>query len=62
MLFMVIEKYKDREAVYRRFRERGRMMPKGVSYVKSWVSKDGDTCYQLNEAENLELLHEWAAQ
>lgn len=35
MLYMVIEKYKDKEAVYKRFHEKGRMMPAGVSYVNS---------------------------
>ncbi len=32
MLFMVIERFKDRDAlaVYRRFRERGRMTPDGL--------------------------------
>lgn len=38
MLFMVIEKYKDKEAVYKRFHEKSRMMPEGVSYVNSWVT------------------------
>lgn len=61
MLFMVIEHYKDKEAVYKRFREKGRMMPNGVSYVNSWVSTDGNTCYQINECESEALLHEWAA-
>ena len=61
MLYMVIEKYKDKEAVYKRFREKGRMMPDGVSYVNSWVAEDGNTCSQINEAESVELLHEWAA-
>ena len=58
---MVIEKYKDKEAVYKRFREKGRMMPEGVSYVNSWVSKDGNLCYQINESKSEELLHQWAA-
>lgn len=61
MLYMVIEKYKDKEAVYKRFHENGRMMPEGVSYVSSWVTADGNTCYQINEAENEELLHKWAS-
>ena len=61
MLFMVIEKYKDKEAVYKRFREKGRMMPEGVSYVNSWVAADGKTCYQINEAQSEELLQEWAS-
>ena len=55
---IVIEKYKNKEAVYKRFREKGRMMPEGVSYVNSWVSEDGNTCYQINEAQNEELLYE----
>ncbi len=60
MLYMVIEKYKDKDAVYERFHEKGRMMPAGVSYVNSWVAEDGNTCYQINEAESLDLLQEWA--
>lgn len=60
MLFMVIETYKDKEAVYKRFREKVRMMPKGVSYVASYVSADGNTCYQINESESEKLLHVWA--
>ncbi len=36
-------------------------MPEGVNYVNSWVAEDGNTCYQINEAENLELLNEWAS-
>lgn len=61
MQYMVIERYKDKEAVYKRFHEKGRMMPEGVSYVNSWVTEDGNICYQINEAENLELLYEWAS-
>lgn len=55
MLYMVIEKYKDKEAVYKRFHKKGRMMPEGVSYVNSWVTEDGNTCYQINKAESIEL-------
>lgn len=61
MLYMVIERYKDKEMVYKRFREKGRMMPEGVNYVNSWVAEDGNTCYQINEAQSEELLHEWAS-
>ena len=62
MLYMVIEKYKDKEAVYKRFHEKGRMMPKGVSYVDSWGAEDGNTCYQINKDESLELLHKWVSK
>lgn len=61
MLYMVIEHYQDTQAVYDRFREKGRMMPAGVRCVSSWVSIDGGTCYQINEADSEELLHQWAA-
>lgn len=36
MLFMVIERFRNRdaEAVYQRFREQGRMLPKGLKYIE----------------------------
>ena len=42
MLFMVIERFKNRDAkgVYRRFREQGRMAPDGLSYVDGWSRQD----------------------
>lgn len=61
MLYMVIERFKNREAlpVYRRFREKGRMMPKGLNYVESWVETNFDRCFQLMECEDALLLEEW---
>ena len=37
MLFMVIERFRDRDAkaVYRRFRDEGRGAPDGLAYVGS---------------------------
>ena len=64
MLFMVIERFGGREraaAVYRRFRERGRMAPEGLRYVGSWVEADFGRCFQLMECEDPSLLREWAA-
>jgi len=63
MLYMVIERFKNREAipVYRRFREKGRMMPEGLNYVESWVETNFDRCFQLMECEDAQLLEEWAA-
>ena len=62
-LYMVIERYRngDPSPVYRRFCERGRMMPEGVSYIDSWVSEDLATCYQIMEAADRMLLEEWIA-
>ena len=64
MLFMVIERFKDRDAlaVYRRFRERGRMLPDGLTFVESWVEANCDRCFQVMACEDPRLLQRWAAQ
>ena len=63
MLYMVIERFKNRDAesVYRRFRERGRMAPEGLSYIESWVETNFDRCFQLMDCDDPKLLEEWAA-
>jgi hypothetical protein len=60
-LYMVIERFRNGEAapVYRRFRERGRMAPEGLTYVSSWIDEDFSTCYQIMEAPDRSLLDEW---
>ena len=62
-LYMVIENFKNGDAVpvYRRFRERGRLVPRGLSYVSSWVNETLDRCWQLMETEDRDLLNEWIA-
>ena len=62
MLYMVIERYKNRDAkaVYRRFREKGRMAPQGLDYLESWVETNFERCYQLMECADVRLLEEWA--
>ena len=61
MLFMVIERFRDRDAkaIYRRFREQGRMMPDGLTYVGSWIEANFDRCFQLMECDNARLLQDW---
>ena len=61
MLFMVIERFRDRDAkaVYRRLREQGRMMPEGLSYVGSWIEANFDRCFQLMECDDARLLQDW---
>ena len=61
MLFMVIERFRDRDAkaVYRRFRDQGRMMPDGLTYVGSWIEANFDRCFQLMECDDARLLQEW---
>jgi Domain of unknown function (DUF3303) len=65
MLFMVVERFRDREAaaaVYRRFDERGRMLPEGLRYVSSWVAADLTRCFQLMECDDGRLFDEWIAR
>ena len=64
MLFMVVERFRDRDAkaVYRRFRDQGRMMPDGLKYVGSWIEANFDRCFQLMECDDTRLLMEWVLQ
>lgn len=62
MLFMVIERFKDAEAVtavYQRFREKGRMMPDGLTYIDSWIESNFDRCFLLAECDDPRLIQEW---
>lgn len=61
MQFMIIEKFKPGKVkeIYKRFEEKGRLMPGDVTYVNSWISEDVTTCYQLMETNDINKLHEW---
>jgi hypothetical protein len=61
MLFMVIERFKNRDAkaVYLRAREKGRMMPDGLKFVGSWVEDNFDRCFQLMECDDASLFEQW---
>ena len=64
MLFMVIERFKnsDAKAVYRRYQQKGRMMPEGLYYVQSWVSANFECCFQLMESDDARLFDQWVSQ
>ena len=59
MLYMVIEHFKDALAIYRRLREKGRMMPNGLIYISSWIDTDLKVCYQLMETADPALFPRW---
>ena len=63
MLYLVLEHFRDGQGreVYERFRAKGRMAPKGVEYVDSWVDTDVRLCWQLMRTDDVRLLHEWAS-
>ncbi len=58
---MVIESFKNQDPVpvYRRFRDKGRLAPEGLTYVSSWIDEKMCICYQVMETENRRLLDEW---
>lgn len=63
MLYMIIERFRPGQAaaVYGRARERGRMMPPGLTYVASWVETSLERCFQVMECEDPDLLQVWIA-
>src|SRR5262245_56889613 len=64
MLFMVIERFKDSDMVpvYRRLREKGRMLPDGLKYIDSWIEPNFSRCFQVMECDDLRRLQEWILQ
>jgi hypothetical protein len=63
LLYMIIEKFKNQDAipVYRRFHDRGRLAPEGLQYISSWVDEKFEYCFQLMETADRKLLDEWIA-
>jgi Protein of unknown function (DUF3303) len=61
MFYMVIEHFKEGGApeIYRRFREKGRMMPEGLEYISSWIDLDFKTCWQLMQTKDFALFDKW---
>jgi hypothetical protein len=64
MLFMVVERFRNQDArsIYRRLRDKGRMVPEGLAFVSSWVSADVGRCFQLMECNDVTLLQRWVAE
>ena len=61
MLYMVIERFNDGAAVaiYRRARDRGRLLPAGLEYVDSWVDLEYRRCFQLMRTDDPSLFDIW---
>ena len=61
MFYMVIERFKENAApeIYQRFRKSGRIMPKGLEYISSWIDLDFKTCWQLMQTEDFALFDQW---
>jgi len=61
MLFMVIETFEkgDMVPIYKRFFEKGRGVPDGVTYVDSWIEASFARCFQIMECNDLRLMQQW---
>ena len=63
MHYMVIERFRPGAApeIYRRLKERGRMMPPGLEYVSSWIAQDFSICWQVMQSDDRTLFEPWIA-
>ena len=61
---MVIEnpRNQDGKAVYRRFRDKGRMTPDGLKLVGSWTEANLGRIFQLMECDDVALFQRWVAE
>lgn len=61
MLFMIIERFKNRDPgpIYERLRASGRSMPEGLKFIDSWIEANFDRCFQLMECDDVGLLMQW---
>jgi hypothetical protein len=61
MKYLIIERFHAEKVklLYKRFEEKGRQMPEGVTYISSWIDENVSTCYQVVEAVSIEKLNEW---
>ncbi|MFG1680436.1 DUF3303 domain-containing protein [Nonomuraea sp. NPDC049269] len=61
---MVIERFRDNDMIpiYREVRDRGRLMPEGLTYLNSWIEPDFSRCFQLMECDDLRLLQQWVLE
>ena len=64
MIFMVIEHFRAGRIamISARFAQRGRMLPDGLHYRGSWIDDAGSRCFQVMEAERVDILSSWIAQ
>lgn len=61
MLYMIIERFHagKGEDIYKRFEEKGRMLPEGLNYINSWADSGVRICFQLMETGSAEKINEW---
>ena len=62
--YMVIETFRPGafDAVYRRFAEKGRMLPEGLVCENSWLSASHDVCWQIMATADPQTFDQWTAR
>ena len=62
--YMIIEHFRDGKIkeIYDRFEKRGRLIPKGVKFVDSWIDEKVENCYQLMQSDSEEGLQKWISE
>jgi hypothetical protein len=62
--YMVIETFVPggKVKIYERFHQKGRMLPVGLTYIDSWLTADGERCFQLMETDDRALFAVWTEQ
>ena len=58
-LLLITGENDDMVPAYERVRDRGRMLPDGLTYVGSWIEAGFGRCFQLMECDDAALLQEW---
>jgi hypothetical protein len=61
MQYMIIERFHDGKVkdIYKRFEEKGRMLPEGVTYINSWINQSVSICYQVMESDLPGKIDQW---
>jgi Protein of unknown function (DUF3303) len=64
MLFMIIERFKNRDPapIYERLQEQGRALPHGLRYIESWVEANFERCFQVMECDDAAVIQRWVLQ
>lgn len=59
--YMVIERFHNnaKDKIYQRFKAKGRMLPKGLHYIDSWLCTDTNLCFQLMATDDYRLFDKW---
>lgn len=61
MTYMIIETFKHGKVkeIYQRLEQKGRMQPKGLMYINSWIDEKMEKCYQVMETDSISNIQQW---